>query len=283
MSSEANRANSAVKQAAENPLLGYLERLGYAARGALYVVMGVLALRVAAGSGGGQATDLTGSLVFLIGNPFGKVVLVAMVIGLVSYSVWGIVRAIYDPLHRGRDASGVMARIGFVSSALSYAAIALFGLGILLGSGAAAGDSTQKYATTLLSHPFGGPLTIIVGLVFFGIGIGQFVEAYRATFAGDLKSAEMSESERKVVIGLGRFGMFARGVAFLVIGWLFVQAGIHNNAAYARGFGGAFLFLLAQPYGRVLVGVVALGFISLGLHSFACARWVRLMGRPGSS
>jgi hypothetical protein len=280
--SEIRSANSAVKRAAENPALGYLERLGYVARGALYVVMGVLALRIALGSSGGQATDLNGSLVFLIGNPFGKFVLIAMVVGLVAYSIWGFVRAIYDPLHRGRDASGVMARVGFVSSAVSYAAIAFFGLKILLGSGGAAGDSTQKYATTLLNAPFGGPLTIIVGLVSFGVGIGQFVEAYRATFAMDLKSAEMTESERKVAVGLGRFGMFARGITFLVIGWFLVLAGIHNDAAYAHGFGGAFLFLLSQPFGKVLVAVVALGFIALGLHSFACARWVRLMGNPGS-
>lgn len=279
--SEIHAANTAVKRAASNPVLGLLERLGYGARGLLYVVMGVLALRIAIRSPGGQATDLTGSLVFLIGNPFGKLVLIAVVIGLVAYSIWGFVRAIYDPLHRGRDASGVMARLGFVSSAVSYAAIALFGLGVLLGSGAVAGDSTQKYATTLLAHPFGGPLTIIVGLVSFGIGIGQFVEAYKATFAGDLKSAEMSASVRNVVVGLGRFGMAARGVSFLVIGWFLVLAGIHDNAAYAHGFGGAFLFLLSQPFGQVLVAVVALGFIALGLHSFACARWVKLMGSGG--
>ena len=278
---EVHAANTAVKHAASNPVLELLERLGYAARGALYVVMGVLAFRIAAGSSGGQATDLTGSLVFLIGHPFGKLVLVAMVVGLVAYSIWGFVRAIYDPLHRGRDASGVMARLGFVSSAVSYAAIALFGLGALLGSRAAAGDSTQKSATTLLAHPFGGPLTIVIGLVAFGIGIGQFIEAYKATFAADLKAAEMKEQVRRVVIGLGRFGMAARGVSFLVIGWFLVLAGIHHNASYAHGFGGAFLFLLSEPYGRLLVGVVALGFIALGLHSFACARWVRLMGRSG--
>lgn len=279
--SEIDAANTAVKRAATNPVLELLERLGYAARGALYVVMGVLAFRIAVGTTGGQATDLTGSLVFLIGNPLGKVVLIVLVIGLAAYAVWGFVRAIYDPLHRGRDASGIMARLGFVSSALSYAAIALFGLGVLLGSGAAAGDSTQKTVTTLLVHPFGGPLTIMVGLVAFGIGIGQFVEAYRATFAADLKSAEMSGSARKVVIGLGRFGMAARGVSFLVIGWLVIMAGIHDNAAYARGFGGAFLFLLNEPFGKVLVAVVALGFIALGLYSFACARWVKLMGSSG--
>ncbi|HUZ86255.1 MAG TPA: DUF1206 domain-containing protein [Candidatus Baltobacterales bacterium] len=279
--SEIHAANTAVKRAATNPVLELLERLGYAARGALYVVMGVLAFRIASGTPGGQATDLTGSLVFLIGNPFGKLVLIAMIVGLLAYSLWGFVRAIYDPMHRGRDATGIMARLGFVSSAVSYGAIALFGLGVLSGSGGAAGDSTQKYATTLLSHPFGGVLTIVVGLVSFGIGVGQFVEAYKATFAADLKGAEMSESLRKIAIALGRFGMAARGVTFLIIGWFLVQAGFNHNAAQAHGFGGAFLFLLSQPFGQVLVGVVSIGFIALGLHSFACARWVRLMGSNG--
>ena len=276
--SEIRSANTAVKRAAGNPVLGLLERFGYAARGTLYVVMGVLAFRIASGTPGGQATDLTGSLVFLIGNPFGKLVLIALIVGLAAYSLWGFVRAIYDPMHRGRDASGIMARLGFVSSAVSYAAIALFGLGLLLGSGGAAGDSTQKTATTLLSHPFGGALTVVFGLVSFGVGIGQFVEAYKARFAADLKGAEMTESQRKIAIALGRFGMAARGVSFLIIGWFLVQAGFQHNPAQAHGFGGAFLFLLSQPYGQVLVGIVSLGFIALGLHSYACARWVRLMG-----
>lgn len=274
-------AENAVKHAAENPQLEFLERVGYVARGVLYVVMGLLALGIALGVGGGKATDLSGSLVFLIGNPFGKVVLIAMIIGLLAYSLWGFVRAIYDPLHRGRDASGVMARVGFVSSAVSYAAIALFALQILAGAGATSGDSYQKYATSILAHPLGGLITIVIGVVTLGIGVGQFVEAYRATFKQDLKGAEMTASEKSIAVGLGRFGMFARGVTFLVIGWFLIQAGIHHDAGQAHGFGGAFLFLLAQPYGRQLLGVIALGFVALGLHSLACARWIRLMGNTG--
>ena len=267
-----------VKHAAANPALELLERLGYAVRGALYAVMGFLALKIALATPGGKATDLSGSLVWLIGNPLGKVVLVVAIIGLVAYAIWGFVRAIYDPLHRGRDAKGIMARLGFVSSAVSYLAIALFALHILAGQGAASHDSTQKTVSTLLTNPLGGAITVVLGVVAMGIGIGQFIEAYRATFARDLKAAEMSQSERAIAIALGRFGMAARGVTFLVIGWFLIQAGLHHSPSQAQGFGGAFLFLLAQPYGRWLLGIVALGFIALGLHSFACARWIRLLG-----
>ena len=266
-----------VKRAAADPKLELLMRLGYVVRGVLYAVMGYLALRIALGQRGGKATDLAGSLVWLTGNPLGKVVLIVIVVGLAAYSFWGFIRAIYDPLHRGKDAQGIAARIGFVTSALSYAALAFFALQILAGQGAGSSDSTQQSIGSLLSNPVGGIVTELLGVIAIGVGIGQFIEAYRATFAKDLKAAEMSESERKLAIGLGRFGMAARGVTFLVIGWFLIQAGIHHDPGKATGFGGAFLFLLSQPYGHLLVGVIALGFIALGLHSFACARWVRLL------
>lgn len=273
--------NNAVRHAAANPLLELLERLGYVARGALYAVMGLLALGVALRVGGGQATDLSGSLMFLIGNPFGKLVLIAFAVGLAAYSLWGFVRAVYDPLHRGSDASGLAARLGFVTSAISYAAIVILAVQILAGSGGAAGDSTQKTIASVLTHPAGGWLTILLGLVAAGIGVGQFKEAYHPTFAKDLKGAEMSAPERDIAVGLGRFGMFARGVVFVVIGWSLTQAGIHHDAAQVQGFGAAFLFLMNQPFGHWLLGFIALGFVALGIHSFACARWIRLLGSSG--
>ena len=156
-----NAGNSAVKRAAENPVLALLERLGYIVRGALYAVMGLLALGVAVGIVGGQTTDLSGSLVFLTANPFGKLTLVVVIVGLAAYSLWGFVRAIYDPLHRGRGASGYAARLGFVSSAVSYAAIVFLAIQLLAGSGGTAGNSTQTTVATILVHPGGGLLTVI--------------------------------------------------------------------------------------------------------------------------
>jgi Domain of Unknown Function (DUF1206) len=273
--------NNTVKRAAANPALELLERLGYLVRGTLYAVMGLLALKIVLSVAGGQATDLTGSLVVLVSNPFGKLVLIVAAIGLTAYSLWGFTRAIYDPLHRGSDASGYMARLGFVTSALSYAAIVFFAIQLLAGSGATTNDATKNTISSVLTHPAGGALTILIGLVVIGVAVGQFLEAYRATFARDLKGAEMSPRTRDIVVKLGRFGMFARGVIFLIIGWFVVQAGIHHDPAQTQGFSGAFVFLLAQPFGRILLGIVALGFVALGLHSFACARWVRLMGTSG--
>src|SRR6202140_4609108 len=207
--------NNTVKRAAANPALELLERLGYLVRGAPYAVMGLLALKIVLSVAGGQGTDLTGSLVVMVSNPFGKLVLIIVAIGLGAYSLWGFTRAIYDPLHRGSDASGYMARLGFVSSAVSYAAIVFFALQLLAGSGATTADGTQKTVASVLTHPAGGWLTILIGLVVIGVALGQFLESYRATFKDDLKGAEMSAKTRDMVVMLGRFGMFSRGVIFL--------------------------------------------------------------------
>src|SRR5487761_175769 len=180
---------SAVKRAATNPVLELLERLGYVVRGTLYAVMGLLALKIVLSVTGGKTTDLTGSLVVLVSNPSGKFVLVIVAVGLAAYSIWGFTRAIYDPLHRGSDASGYMARLGFVSSALSYAAIVFFALQLLAGSGATTNDNTKNTVASVLTHPAGGALTILIGLVVIGVGLGQLVESYRATFAKDLKGS----------------------------------------------------------------------------------------------
>jgi hypothetical protein len=282
MSTIQANANS-VKRAAANPGLELLERIGYLVRGALYLAMGILALRVALSKPDGKAVDLPGSLVVLISNQFGKLVLLVIIVGLAAYSLWGFVRAVFDPLRRGSDPTGYIERFGFVSSALSYGAIVAFGIKILGGSGGASTDSTRQTISSILEHPQGGWLTLLIGLIVLGVSAGQFVEAYRAEFKNDLKGAEMSEATRNTVTALGRSGMFARGVIFLVVGWFIVQAGLHQDPNEVQGFDGAFMFLLAQPFGHIVLGVVALGIVALGLHSLACARWIRLLGSSGAA
>jgi hypothetical protein len=274
----ANSVKYSAKHAAANPALELLERLGYVVRGVLYMVMGLLALRLALSKPDGKAVDLTGSVVVLISNPFGKLFLWVIIVGLAGYSIWGLIRAIFDPLHRGSDPSGYMARLGFLWSAVSYAAVAFFGIKILAGTGGGSGNSTRTAISSVLEHPGGGWLTVLIGFVVIGIGVGQFVEAYRATFTRDLKGAEMSDTARNLVTFLGRFGMFARGVIFVIVGRYIVEAGLHHDPGEVEGFGEAFMVLAAQPFGHLVLGIIALGIVSLGLHSLACARWVKLMG-----
>lgn len=274
----ARRVRSKTKRAASNPWLEFLQRVGYAVRGVLYAVMGGLALGLALGVGG-IATDQSGSLVILSGGPAGKLLLLSVVLGLGAYSIWGFVRAVYDPLDRGDHPGGIAERLGFAWSGTAYAAIVIFALHLLAGSGGSPSqDATQSTVARILSLPAGHVITMAIGIIAIGVGLGQFVDAYRALFKKDLKRIDMRMAEKKIADALGRFGVFSRGVTFTVVGWFVFQGGLYRDSSRVHGFSGAFLFLLNQPFGRVILAVVALGFVALGLHSFACARWIRLLG-----
>lgn len=267
-----------VKRAAANPWLEFLERAGYVVRGALYAVMGLLALGLALGRGG-AATDQSGSLAVLSTIPFGKVLVICFVVGLGPYAVWGFVRAIFDPLHRGDDAPGIAERLGFAWSGFAYGAMVVFALQLLAGGDRSpAHDSVRSTIASILHYPAGEWAAVGIGAVAIGVGLGQFVEAYTAIFRKDFERMRMARAEKKIVDALGRFGFVSRGVVFTLVGWFVVQGGLRRDAGLVHGYGGAFVFLLDQPFGRLLLAAVSLGFVALGLHSLACARWIRLLG-----
>ena len=69
-----------------------------------------------------------------------------------------------------------------MTSAVSYGAIVILRPSAPRGVRRNYNDSTQKTIASILVHPAGGWLTVIIGLVAIGVGLGQFLEAYRATF-----------------------------------------------------------------------------------------------------
>jgi hypothetical protein len=275
-------ANWTAKRATGNPLYRFAARAGYVARGVLYAYMGYAAFQIALTTVP-QRADQQSSLLVVAGFPLGRLILLAGVIALAAYSLWGFIRAVYDPLHRGKDPVGIVSRLGFAWSGISYAIITLFATALLThGNAGGQGDQMQQLAARLLTAPFGPWLTEALGLVGVAAGLGQFVEAWRARFKQDEKRYEMSEREKEVTDFLGRAGFVSRGVVFALMGWFLYLAGAHRDPNHATGFTGTFTYLLTQPYGRVLLGLVALGFVALGLHSMVLARFIRLPGDDGA-
>jgi len=271
----AARANRSVKRAASSPAYELAARAGYVARGVLYGYMGYAALRFAL-TGGAHPADQQSSLVAVAGFPLGRVILVAGSLALAAYSLWGFVRAVYDPLHRGRDPVGIASRLGFAWSGVNYGVLSFFAVGLLSFGSGGGSDSLPLLAQRLLSAPAGVPLTQAAGLLGIAGGIGQLVEALRAPFRKDEKREEMPKAERELSDTLGRMGFVARGVVFALMGWFLVLAARFRDPHQAKGFTGTFTYLLAQPLGPWLLGAVALGFIALGVHSVVLARHIRM-------
>jgi hypothetical protein len=272
----ARKTNRDVKKSAANPWLERLQRLGYVVRGVLYATMGTLALEFAVG-GQADPEDQRATLSLVRGSRFAAVVLGIVIVSLAAYSAWGFIRAVYDPLGRGKDPAGLAARLGFAWSGLNYAALTVFAVEFLLGMVKDTGrDSIQHLVARALSLPLGSVITTVAGAIGVIGGLGQFVDAYRAGFKKDLKRNQMTAWERFAADSLGRYGMVSRGVIFTMLGWFVLVAGVQHDPARAESIGATFRTIATGPFGRVTLAFVAVGFIALGLHSFANALWVRM-------
>jgi uncharacterized protein DUF1206 len=255
-----------------------LGRLGYAANGLVYVLIGVLAVQADLGQGG-DTTDPAGALGHVVQAPFGRVLLAVVGIGLVGYALWRMLQATLDTEHRGSDLKGIVVRCGYAIAAFTYAGLAFSAVAMLTSGAAQPGEdqSTQDRTAWLLSQPFGSWLVVLAGLVVVGVGINQFVLAWRGTLDRQLRTHEIDARLRDMVVVAARLGNTARGIAFSVIGAFLVLAGVQARPDQARGLGGALNSLAEQPFGPWLVGLVGVGLIGYGVHMLIAARYRRMV------
>jgi hypothetical protein len=253
-----------------------LARIGYAVRGILYVTIGAIALQAAIGKASSPA-DQMGAIAALGHMSNGRLLLWIMLVGLAAYSLWGFVRAIFDPFHKGSDGKGLAARAGYVISAISYAFFAFATYGLIRGTGSSGGSAqTVRFVAQIMRAPAG---QLLVGLIGIGVvigGVAQIVAGLREDFEQRFKPYALSPDERRVAIQMGKIGTVVRGIVIGIVGFFLILAATSGNASQARGFSGALQYLGQQPYGIYLLGIVAVGLIFLGLYSLMAAAWFRL-------
>ena len=260
------------------PLVTLLARFGYAAKGVVYIIIGVLAA-YAAFTSGGRTTDSRGALEEILSQPYGKYLLGAVAIGLAGYALWRFVQAVNDTENKGSGAKGIAVRIGYAVIGVIYAGLAFSAVQLVLGSGGTStGDSSSKeWTATLLDQPFGQWLVGAVGAGFVAAALSHFYKAFTAKFREKLMTRQMSEKAQNFALRSGRFGLAARGVVFGIIGAFLVQSALHSNAGEARGLSGALTALGQQTYGQLLLGVVALGLVAYGFYMLVLARYRRII------
>ena len=264
------------KKAEFSPLMEALTRIGYGTRGLIYIIMGLLAVQVALGKGGALASPL-GAIAKIGKQPGGMVLLWVVLLGLISYSLWGVVRAVFDPLHKGNDMKGLIARAGFLVSAFGYAILILPTYGYITGKSlASSGSQSQKMITTIMAMPWGRWAIGIIGLAALAAGLYQIYLGFKAGFDRQFETYALTPEQVKLATDVGRFGTAARGVVLTLVGGLIVLAAYRANPSQPIGMDAALATLLHQPYGIWLLGIVAVGLIAFGCYSMLSAFWFRL-------
>jgi hypothetical protein len=257
-----------------------LGRVGIATRGFLYIVLGLLAIQFARGQVSSDQVNQTGAFEAVAEQPFGKFLIIAMIVGLVALTVWRLVQAVFGDPVEGDDAKD---RIEYLGKAIIYAALTVTATKVAIdnwsgtaGSTAAqnAGDQQQQQATsTVFDLPAGRWLVGLFGLALIGVALYQaYHHAVEASF---MERLDPPSRMATAIEGLGRFGYAARSVVFTVSGIFFVVAAVQYDPNESKGMSGSLQELAEHSWGRVLLWATAIGLFVFGVFCLAEARYRR--------
>jgi hypothetical protein len=251
----------------------WLARSGFVSRGLIYGIIGILAIEVALGVGG-TTTNQQGALKTIANQPFGKVLLILVAIGLAGYALWRLLHALLG--HGPENSDSGFERVAALGSGIVYAGLCAIAVEILLGSGASGSGNTSKTTAGILGWPGGRWLVAIGGAVLIGIGLYQGYRGISKDFLKDSKTEQMSAKVRNWIEWIGSFGHLARMVVFGLVGVFLIKAATDYNPNNAVGLDGALAKLAHASYGPFLLGIVAAGLIAFGVYSLSDARYRRI-------
>ncbi|SHN35205.1 DUF1206 domain-containing protein [Cryptosporangium aurantiacum] len=270
MTSTVSGASNTARRAARSDTITRIGRVGLIAYGVVNLLIAFLAIKVATGESGGEEANKNGALSQVAETPFGQALLWIITIGLVALTVWQIAEAIW-----GHASAGDRRTIKRLTSA---GEAALFGfLAFTAGKFAMGtpqhGSKTESLTGKLLEQPFGRALVVVLGLAIIGIAAFVVRRGWAKRFRDDLDLSHADARARRTAERLGQVGYMAVGVAYGVVGALVVTAAVTFDKEKASGLDGAMKTISDQPYGALLLWLVALGFICYGVYCFFDARY----------
>jgi hypothetical protein len=260
--------------AARRRSLEWLARGGLVARGVVYGVIGILAVKLAVGAGG-KTTNQQGALQTIAQQSFGKALLVATAVGLAGYAAWRLLRAAIG--HGNQESDSAFDRVAAAASGLAYGALCVVAVKILIGAhGGGSSGAPSKTTAGVLGWSGGTAIVAIAGGVLIGVALYQGYKGVARKFVEEANTGQMSRSVKRAYEALGVFGHLARMVVFGLTGYGLIDAAIEFDPHKAVGLDGALRELAAASYGPLLLGVVAAGLTGFGLYSVADARYRKI-------
>ena len=260
--------------AAEHPGAVRFGRVGWCAKGVVYVVAGALALLVAAKASGWSTASSapndeaspTGALKTIAHATGGSLLMAVLAAGMLIYAAWRVVSAL---LPGGSGAKSWIKRIGYLVSAIVYTTFAITAITLAHGTESASGSANGNTKVTTMSgramQHTGGRLVVgAVGVIVLAAGIYRIVKGAKVDVDDELDLSGMPAERRTWIRRLGAAGEIGRGVGIGLVGFFVVRAAITYDPNEATGLDGALRRLATETWGLVVVIVVAVGFAAYG-------------------
>lgn len=252
-----------------------LAQAGLIARGVLYCLVGVLAIQVAFGTGGSEQTSQSGALQTLAQQPGGTALVALVGVGLIAYAAWRLTQFFTEKGSEDSDAKNAVMRASYIVRAVIYAALAFLAFSTAFGSGGGGGNSQQALTARVMRDVPGGVFLVgLVGLIIIGVGIYQAYKAFTNDFMEELHEEQLSPTERVWIKRIGVAGHAARAVVFTLVGIFVLRAAVQFDPQESKGLDAALQEVASQPFGTVLLTLVALGLLLFGVYAIVRARYV---------
>lgn len=273
----AGQTQAKTEEIAGSPPFKWLVRAGFVARAVTYGIVGGLALALALGAGkGGTSASQQGALALISRSPLGRVALIVVAAGLLAYALWKLIQGVLGRGPEGGGGASVKDRVSNVAGGIAYIVFFSVAVRTLTGSGGSSSGGPKPEAAGVLGWPGGPVLVGLAGGALLAISGYQIYDAVRGNFADEAKTGRMGPDERRLFMLLGRIGISARSLVFVLVGYFLIKTAIDFNPSSAVGVDGALAQLHQQTLGPLLVGLVAAGLLVFAAFSLFEARFRRL-------
>jgi Domain of Unknown Function (DUF1206) len=258
------------------PWIERLGRVGFAAKGGLYLTIGVLAALAGLGSGGKTGSDPHDAMSSLLGTALGRLLLVVIAAGLVGYAACQILEGLKDTEHHGTTAKGVARRVVSVVNGLVHLVLAGTAVSLVLWHRTHGSEdaNTRHWTARLLDLPGGSYLVWGVALGIAGYSVYQLYKAWVAKLDDELELDRLRARTRRIVVAISRFGIAARGIVFGTIAVLLARAAHTGSSREAGAMGDSMRELVTL--GRWPFVAIAIGVAAYGIYQLICAGYRRI-------
>jgi hypothetical protein len=249
-----------------------LARAGFAVKGVVYLLLGVLALLAGLGIGG-QVTDPEGALRSLLDRPYGRTLVAGLALGLMLYAGWRFLEAFADANRVGRDRRGVAKRVVWAFSGTAYALLAVDAgrLALRWDPG-----GPPQIPATIIGSPLAPWLIVVIAAGVILYAIKETRRALSNRLSEQLNLSRLSREAGPLVLRISRIGIMARAAVMAASGIVLLRARANPGRATSAGMSDSLRLIAALPSGPELLTLVAAGLMAYGVYQLVHARYRRI-------